>query len=69
LLGVGQTSPYLHDGSMPTLEVLLESGHPDPYGAGNGLNQQEIAALVAFLQTIDPGTETVNLSTISNAGP
>jgi CxxC motif-containing protein (DUF1111 family) len=57
LLGVGLTPPYLHDGSMLTLEALLDSGHPDPRGNGNGLNDQEKAALVSFLQTIGPETE------------
>lgn len=35
LLGVGLTAPYFHDGSMPTLEALIASGHPKaPAGAG-----------------------------------
>ena len=56
LLGVGLTAPYLHDGSMPTLESLLTSGHPDPLGNGNGLSTQEILALAAFLLSIDADT-------------
>jgi hypothetical protein len=47
---------YLHDGSMPTLEALLVSGHPDPQGSSNDLNPEEIAALVAFLHSIGAGT-------------
>jgi YVTN family beta-propeller protein len=57
LLGVAQTPPYLHDGSMPTLEALLDSGHPDPNGNGNNLTDQELAALVSFLQAIGPNSE------------
>jgi hypothetical protein len=59
LLGVGLTAPYLHDGSMPTLEALLASGHPDPQGRGNGLDTQEIAALAAFVRLIGTGTPPV----------
>jgi YVTN family beta-propeller protein len=56
LFGVGLTAPYLHDGSMPSLEALLVSRHPDPQGAGNGLDDEEITALVAFLRSIGPDT-------------
>ena len=59
LLDVGLTAPYLHDGSMPTLEALLASGHPDPLGSGNGLTNEEIAALAAFLRSIGPDTPPV----------
>jgi hypothetical protein len=54
LLAVGLTPPYFHDGSMPTLEALVSSGHPDPHGGGNGLNPTEVSALVAFLRSIGP---------------
>jgi YVTN family beta-propeller protein len=57
LLGVGQTPPYLHDGSIPNLEALLDAEHPDPDGNGNGLNAQEKAALVSFLEAINHNTE------------
>lgn len=60
LLGVGLTAPYLHDGSMPTLNALLASGHPDPQGAGNGLNEEEMTALVAFLRSIGPNTPPID---------
>jgi cytochrome c553 len=59
LLGVGLTAPYLHDGSMPTLEALLASGHPDPTRGDNGLDTQEIAALAAFVRAIHAGTPPV----------
>ncbi len=56
LLDVGLTAPYMHDGSMPDLEALLSSGHPDPLGHGNGLDEQQIVDLAAFLRTIGPQT-------------
>jgi len=59
LLGVGLTAPYLHDGSMPTLEALLASGHPDPQGSGNSLHAEEIAALAAFLRSIGRDTPPI----------
>jgi mono/diheme cytochrome c family protein len=59
LLGVGLTAPYLHDGSLPTLAALLGSGHPQPHGDGNGLSEEEIAALVAFLRAIGPSTPPI----------
>jgi cytochrome c553 len=59
LLGVGQSAPYLHDGSYWTLEALLASGHPDPDGAGNGLTPEERALLSAFLHAIGPDTEPI----------
>jgi len=62
LLNVGLTAPYLHDGSMPDLTVLLASGHPDPQGGGNHLNAAEIDALVRFLGSIGPTTLPVDIS-------
>jgi YVTN family beta-propeller protein len=56
LLGVGLTAPYMHDGSLPDLETLLSSGHPDPLGQGNGLDEQQIVDLANFLSTIGPQT-------------
>lgn len=49
LLGVGRNAPYLHDGSVATLEALLASGHP--YGGApipDGTRRQ----LLAFLNTL-----------------
>ncbi len=58
LLDVGLTAPYLHDGSMPTLEALLRSGHPHP-GSGNHLSAAEVSALAAFLRSIGPNTPPI----------
>lgn len=60
LLGVGLTAPYLHDGSMPSLEALLRSGHPDPRGRGHGLSETDIAQLAHFLRAI--GSDTLPVS-------
>lgn len=60
LLGVTLSSPYLHDGSVPTLEALLDSGHPDPTGLGNGLSDQEKTDLVVFLRSIGITTAPVS---------
>lgn len=59
LLEVGLTAPYLHDGSMPSLEALLASGHPHPQRSGNGLTQEDTAALAAFLRSIGPDTPPI----------
>jgi hypothetical protein len=59
LLGVGLTAPYLHDGSMTTIEMLVKSGHPAPQPDGSGLDASVVAALVSFLRSIGPDTEPV----------
>lgn len=57
LLGVGRTAPYMHDGSMPTLDALIDSGHPTPGSrSGQRFTADERIALVAFLLTIDAET-------------
>lgn len=48
---VGGTPPYLHDGSAPTLEALLDANH-DRMGRTSHLGRAERAALVAFLRTL-----------------
>ncbi len=56
LIAVGLTAPYLHDGSLPTLAAVLDSGHPTPGVArSRPLSLAERDALVAFLLTIDAG--------------
>lgn len=62
LLNLSLTAPYLHDGSMPTLELLLASGHPDLQGSGNGLSEADIAALALFLRSI--GVNTLPLESV-----
>lgn len=67
LRNVEYTAPYMHDGSLPTLEAVL-----DHYGSGGQLNQnrdvlmgniilsaEEKQAIIAFLKTLsDPGLLT-----------
>jgi cytochrome c peroxidase len=60
LLGVGLTAPYFHDGSMPTLDALLRSGHPDPEGLDHPLTDDEIDVLAAFLHSIGAATPAVS---------
>ncbi|GAB4444980.1 MAG: hypothetical protein OHK0015_46870 [Chloroflexi bacterium OHK40] len=53
LLGVGRTAPYMHDGSLSTLVAVLSSGHPQPGRPAVPLPADDLAALAAFLQSID----------------
>ena len=60
LRNVAATAPYMHDGSLPTLEAVVahynQGGHPndhlDPRVAPLGLDAAEQAALVAFLRAL-----------------
>lgn len=57
---IARTAPYMHDGSMRTLEDVVEfydrGGNPNPYQDSVirplGLSDQEKAALVAFLRSL-----------------
>jgi cytochrome c peroxidase len=61
LLNVGLTAPYFHDGSAQSLQELLATGHPAPGTPATWLNEEEIAALVSFLRSIDATTAPVDL--------
>jgi cytochrome c peroxidase len=60
LRNIALTAPYMHDGSLPNLEAVLEhyqsggSKHPnkDPLLQPLQLNEQEKASLIAFLNTL-----------------
>jgi cytochrome c peroxidase len=60
LRGVGLTGPYMHDGSLPTLEAVVEfynrgggtNPHLDSALAPLGLTQDEVRDLVAFLKAL-----------------
>ncbi|MBT9559513.1 MAG: c-type cytochrome, partial [Myxococcales bacterium] len=55
LLGVWATAPYLHDGSSPTLKAVLTTANPsDQHGKTSHLTPSEIAAIVAYLQQLEP---------------
>lgn len=58
---VARTAPYMHDGSLPTLEAVLQfygrvDRQLDPALRGvRGFSQQEVADVVAFLQALSDG--------------
>jgi cytochrome c peroxidase len=60
LRNIGLTAPYMHDGSLRTLEEVVrlysQGGHPnedmDPLIRPLQLSDQEVAALVAFLKSL-----------------
>jgi cytochrome c peroxidase len=61
LRNIALTAPYMHDGSLPTLEAVIEHyTQPDypadaPIGTGIALNSQQKTQLKAFLQSLtDP---------------
>jgi cytochrome c peroxidase len=47
---VGGTGPYFHDGRFETLEALLKQSD-GTMGHTKGLSQDDIRALVAYLET------------------
>ncbi len=51
LFYVGETAPYYHDGSVKTLEELIEKNN-DRMGKTNQLSKEDKAALVAFLRAL-----------------
>jgi hypothetical protein len=54
LKGIWATTPYLHDGSAPTLRDVLTTKNPsDTHGAVSTLTNDEIDELLAYLQQID----------------
>jgi YVTN family beta-propeller protein len=60
LLGLALTAPYMHDGALPDLAAVLDSGHPKPGQARTRpLSDHEHAALIAFLLTLDATTAPV----------
>jgi YVTN family beta-propeller protein len=56
LIELARTAPYLHDGSLATLEEVIDSGHPTPQSTPTPLTAADRAALVAFLRAIDMDT-------------
>ena len=63
LRGVAWTAPYMHDGSIATLEEVVEyynrggraNPHLDSTVAPLGLSKQEVQSLVAFLRALSEG--------------
>jgi cytochrome c peroxidase len=53
LLGIYRTAPYLHHGKAKTLEEVLTTFNPDDrHGRTSHLDDEEIADLVAFLESL-----------------
>jgi YVTN family beta-propeller protein len=53
LLEIWRTAPYMFDGRALTLrEVLVEHNPDDKHGVTSGLSDQEIADLIAYLQSL-----------------
>lgn len=72
LRDVARRAPYMHDGSLPTLEAVI-----DLYNRGGierpsrseligplGLTKQEKEDLIAFLETLTSSPQTVELPTL-----
>lgn len=57
LLGVGLTAPYFHDGSAPSLEALVRTGHPAPQENLSPLEPAQLAELIRFLRSIGLDSE------------
>jgi len=63
LRNILQTAPYMHDGSLPTLEAVIEhynsggSNHPNKSALVKplGLSEEEKQAIVAFLGVLSDG--------------
>jgi mono/diheme cytochrome c family protein len=51
LLRIGRGAPYLHDGSVPTLEALLSPKRKGGHRYGLGRSAADRAALLAYLRT------------------
>lgn len=80
LLNIAQTAPYMHDGRFETLEEVIEhynsGGHfapnvdnlidEDPTQVGLGLDEQQKAALVAYLESL---TDTTFLNNSAFGNP
>jgi cytochrome c peroxidase len=66
LRGVAATAPYMHDGSLPTLEAVVEfynrgggkNPNLDPAIAPLGLSKEDERDLVAFLRALSGGRMT-----------
>ena len=52
LLGIGRTSPYLHDGSQLTLEERVFSNVGDKHGTTSILSVEERADLITYLKSL-----------------
>jgi cytochrome c peroxidase len=66
LWGVAETAPYLWTGSVPTLEELLARLIRNFFKDGNPTGER-VAALAAYLRSLDPPVTSFDLGTMSSA--
>src|SRR5205823_1425531 len=66
LWGVADTAPYLWTGSVPTLEELLAKLIHNFFKDGNP-TPERVAALAAYLRSLDPPVSSFDLGTMSSA--
>ena len=61
LVGIWETGPYLHDGSAPTLEAVLDEAvaSGEAHGGVGTLSAEERAQLVAYMRELDGTTPTI----------
>jgi YVTN family beta-propeller protein len=52
LLGIAATAPYLHDGSAPTLQAVLETARAGKMGDASMLGDDELDDLEAYLRSL-----------------
>lgn len=52
LLALSRTAPYLHDGSVPTMQAMLDPRRAGGHRFGLDLSASERAALIAFLREL-----------------
>ena len=52
LIRIGRSAPYLHDGSVPTLDAMLDPARPGGHRFGHTLPAGDRTALVEFLRSL-----------------
>ena len=66
LWGVGDTAPYFWTGSVPTLEEVMARVIRNFFKDGNP-TAERVAALAAYLRSLDPPQTSFDLGTMSSA--
>jgi cytochrome c peroxidase len=66
LWGIAETAPYLWTGSEPSLEALLTRLIRNFFKDGNPTGER-VAALAAYLRSLDPPVSSFDLGTMSSA--
>ncbi|MBO6934851.1 MAG: PKD domain-containing protein [Deltaproteobacteria bacterium] len=68
LLGLWDTAPYLHDGSAPTLDGVLDRNTEDRHGRTSHLSDAQRSDLVAFLLSLDGSDDELPAVPMNDAG-